>query len=124
MLFEAFKFQYIGPINGHRLDLLIDTLKNTRNLKGPVLIHILTVKGKGYEPAEKNPVFFHGVGPFDISSGLPVKPAGKTAPNYTKVFGDTMVELAAIDKRIFAITAAMPKVRALMNSQKNSFTLS
>ncbi|MBN1625392.1 MAG: 1-deoxy-D-xylulose-5-phosphate synthase [Deltaproteobacteria bacterium] len=109
MLFEAFKFQYIGPINGHRLDLLIDTLKNTRNIKGPVLIHIMTVKGKGYGPAEKNPVFFHGVGPFDISTGLPVKPAGQTAPNYTRVFGDTMVELAARDKRIFAITAAMPE---------------
>ncbi len=109
MLFEAFKFQYIGPINGHRLDSLIDTLKNTHNLKGPVLIHVLTKKGMGYGPAEKNPIYFHGVGPFDISTGSPIKHAGQTAPTYTKVFGDAMVELAARDHRIFAITAAMPE---------------
>jgi len=109
MLFEAFKFQYIGPINGHRIDLLIDTLKNVQNLKGPVLIHVLTKKGLGYGPAEKNPIYFHGVGPFDISTGTPIKASGPIAPTYTKVFGDAMVELAERDKRIFAITAAMPE---------------
>jgi len=109
MLFEAFKFQYIGPINGHRLDLLIETLQNTHNLKGPVLVHVLTKKGMGYGPAERNPIYFHGVGPFDISTGSPIKPKGQTAPTYTKVFGDAMVDLAAGDQKIFAITAAMPE---------------
>jgi len=119
MLFEAFKFRYIGPINGHRIDMLIDTLKNTRDIKGPVLIHVLTKKGMGYGPSEKNPIYFHGVGPFDMGTGLPIKPAGPTAPVYTKVFGDAMVELAARDNKIFAITAAMPEGTGLNDfSQK------
>jgi 1-deoxy-D-xylulose-5-phosphate synthase len=109
MLFEAFKFHYVGPINGHRLDQLIDTLKNSQNLKGPVLIHVLTKKGKGYEPAEKNPVHFHGVGSFEISTGSPVKTTEQSPPSYTKVFGDTMVDLASRDNKVFAITAAMPE---------------
>jgi 1-deoxy-D-xylulose-5-phosphate synthase len=109
MLFEAFKFQYIGPINGHRLDVLIDTLNSTLNLKGPVLVHVLTKKGKGYAPAENNPTYYHGVGSFEVSTGSP--PQGNVAPppTYTKVFGDSMVDLAEKDKRIFAITAAMPE---------------
>jgi 1-deoxy-D-xylulose-5-phosphate synthase len=107
MLFEAFKFHYIGPINGHRLDQLIDTFKNIRNMKGPVLIHVLTKKGKGYEPAEKNPVYFHGVGCFEVSTGTPIKSSTQHPPAYTKVFGDTMVDLAARDEKVFAITAAM-----------------
>jgi len=118
MLFEAFKFQYIGPINGHRLDLLIDTLKNSQNLKGPVLIHVLTKKGKGYGPAEKNPIYFHGVGPFDIATGTPIKALTQQPPTYTKVFGDTMLDLAARDKRVYAITAAMPEGTGL-----NDFSL-
>jgi 1-deoxy-D-xylulose-5-phosphate synthase len=109
MLFEAFKFQYIGPINGHRLDMLIETLNNSLNLKGPVLIHVLTTKGKGYGPAEKNPIYYHGVGSFEISTGSPPKKVVEPPPTYTKVFGDTMVDLARQDKRLFAITAAMPE---------------
>ncbi len=109
MLFEAFKFQYIGPINGHRLDMLIETLNNSLNLKGPVLIHVLTTKGKGYGPAEKNPIYYHGVGSFEISTGSPPKKVIEPPPTYTKVFGDTMVDLARQDKRLFAITAAMPE---------------
>jgi 1-deoxy-D-xylulose-5-phosphate synthase len=109
MLFEAFKFHYVGPINGHRLDLLIETLKNVRDMKGPVLIHVLTKKGKGYEPAEKNPIHFHGVGSFEVSTGSPVKSSTQTPPSYTRVFGDTMLDLAARDPRVFAITAAMPE---------------
>jgi 1-deoxy-D-xylulose-5-phosphate synthase len=107
MLFEAFKFHYVGPINGHRLDQLIDTFKNIRTMNGPVLIHVLTKKGKGYEPAEKNPVYFHGVGCFEVSTGSPIKSSTPPPPTYTRVFGDTMVDLAARDKRVFAITAAM-----------------
>ncbi len=109
MLFEAFKFQYVGPIQGHRLDRLIETFSNVVNLKGPVLVHVLTKKGKGYAPAEKNPTYYHGVGSFEVSTGSsPAKP-GKQPPTYTKVFGDTMVDLGKKDKRIFAITAAMPE---------------
>lgn len=109
MLFEAFKFKYIGPIQGHRLDRLIDTFKNITNLDGPILVHVLTQKGKGYKPAEDNPAYFHGVGSFEVSTGSPQKKSGKHAPTYTKVFGDTMVDLAKKDDRIFAITAAMPE---------------
>jgi 1-deoxy-D-xylulose-5-phosphate synthase len=109
MLFEAFKFQYIGPVNGHRLDLLISMFKNIQNIHGPLLIHVLTKKGKGYEPAEKNPVHFHGVGCFDIETGDPVTSAPPSPPSYTKVFGDAMADLAERDKKIFAITAAMPE---------------
>ena len=109
MLFEAFKFQYIGPINGHRLDRLIETFNNTLNLKGPVLVHVLTKKGKGYGPAEKNPAHYHGVGSFEVSTGSPSKKQVEPPPTYTKVFGDTMVDLGGKDERIFAITAAMPE---------------
>ncbi|MCF8130112.1 MAG: 1-deoxy-D-xylulose-5-phosphate synthase, partial [Deltaproteobacteria bacterium] len=110
MMFEAFKFKYIGPIQGHRLDRLIETFRNTDNLEGPILIHVLTVKGKGYEFAEKDPAYFHGVGSFDIQTGAPpVKIPSKTVPSYTGVFGKTMMELAGRNDRLFAITAAMPE---------------
>ncbi len=77
MLFEAFRFKYIGPINGHRLDQLIEALKNARYLKGPVLVHVLTEKGKGYGPAEKDPCHYHGVGCFEISTGSPIGGQGR-----------------------------------------------
>jgi 1-deoxy-D-xylulose-5-phosphate synthase len=109
MLFEAFKFRYIGPIQGHRLDLLIETFNNTLHLKGPVLVHVLTTKGKGYDPAEKDPAHYHGVGSFEISTGNSRKRSAKSPPTYTKIFGDTMVELGKKEKRLFAITAAMPE---------------
>jgi 1-deoxy-D-xylulose-5-phosphate synthase len=109
MLFEAFKFKYIGPINGHRLDLLIETFKNISHLRGPVLLHVLTVKGKGYGPAEKDPAHFHGVGSFEIETGTAQKDTVKPAPSYTSVFGQTMVELGQRRKDLFAITAAMPE---------------
>ncbi|MCP4681852.1 MAG: 1-deoxy-D-xylulose-5-phosphate synthase [Desulfobacterales bacterium] len=109
MLFEAFKFKYIGPINGHRLDQLIKTFKNTKHLEGPVLVHVLTVKGKGYEPAEKDPAHYHGVGAFDIPTGTAPKSLPKPPPSYTDIFGRTMVDLAKTNKKIFAITAAMPE---------------
>jgi 1-deoxy-D-xylulose-5-phosphate synthase len=109
MLFEAFKFRYIGPIRGHRLDRLIETFKNTLLLEGPVLVHVMTVKGKGYTPAEEDPCHYHGVGCFDISTGSPTGGSSKPPPSYTEVFGDTMVEMGEKEKRLFAITAAMPE---------------
>ncbi len=118
MLFEAFKFRYIGPINGHRLDSLINTLTNTLHLPGPVLVHVLTKKGKGYGPAEKDPIHYHGIGSFEFSTGSPPKESKTTAPTYTKVFGDTMVDLAKKEKRLFAITAAMPEGTGLNQFSK------
>ena len=110
MMFEAFKFKYIGPIHGHRLDRLIEAFNNTGNLEGPILIHVLTVKGKGYEFAEKDPAYFHGVGSFDVLTGAPpIKKPATSIPSYTSVFGKTMMDLAAKNDRLFAITAAMPE---------------
>jgi len=114
MLFEAFKFKYIGPINGHRLDQLISAFNNIQHLKGPVLVHTITVKGKGYRPAEDSPAKFHGIGCFDISSGTALKGQEPCPPSYTEVFGDTIVELGTKDERIFAITAAMPEGTGLI----------
>jgi 1-deoxy-D-xylulose-5-phosphate synthase len=106
-LFEAIGFDYVGPIHGHDLPQLIEVFRNCRTVEGPVLIHVMTTKGKGYPPAEKTPDLFHGVGPFDIETGL-VK-AGKGGPSsYTAVFGRTMVKLGEEDEKIIAITAAMP----------------
>ncbi len=107
MLFEALKFEYIGPIKGHRLDRLIEAFTNAKNLQGPVLVHALTTKGKGYKPAECDPSKFHGLGKFVVSTGEPVERAG--APSYTKIFGQALARLAKEDDRIVAITAAMPE---------------
>ncbi len=109
MLFEAFKFKYVGPIQGHRLDRLIETFNNTHHLEGPVLVHVMTTKGKGYGPAEKDPAHYHGVGSFEVSTGSPAKKAQKAPPSYTDVFGETMVDLGRKDEKLFAITAAMPE---------------
>ncbi|MBW6521111.1 MAG: 1-deoxy-D-xylulose-5-phosphate synthase [Desulfoarculaceae bacterium] len=107
MLFEALKFYYVGPIPGHELEDLIATLENVRdNLDGPVLVHVLTTKGKGYKPAEEKPGNYHGVGPFDIKTGIP-KSTGESI-SYTSVFGDTMIKTARADRRVVAISAAMP----------------
>ena len=108
MLFEAFNFEYFGPINGHKLNHLINILQNIKVLEEPVLLHVITKKGKGYAPAEKNPVHFHGCGKFEVATGECFA-ALDTPPTYTKVFGDTMVELAREDQRIVAVTAAMPE---------------
>jgi len=109
MLFEAFKFRYIGPIQGHRLNLLIEALNNTLLLEGPVLVHVLTKKGKGYPPAEKDPAHYHSVGSFEVSTGTPPKDSSNPVPTYTEVFGNAMMELGKKEKRLFAITAAMPE---------------
>ena len=109
MLFEAFKFKYIGPIQGHWLGRLIETFNNTKYLEGPVLVHVLTVKGKGYSPAEEDPSHYHGVGSFDIVTGSLPKSKTGTPPSYTEIFGRTMVDLGREEKKLFAITAAMPE---------------
>ncbi len=106
MLFEEMGFSYVGPIDGHDLPMLIDTLKAARSRKGPVLVHVLTKKGKGYEPAENKPTAFHGTPPFDVESGETSKSSGVS---YTSVFGQTLCELARKDKGIVAISAAMPE---------------
>ncbi|MDZ7697420.1 MAG: 1-deoxy-D-xylulose-5-phosphate synthase [Deltaproteobacteria bacterium] len=109
MMFEAFKFKYVGPIDGHRLDQLIETFENVSHLNGPVLVHALTTKGKGYQPAEEDPAHYHGVGAFEIPTGSPSSKKPKPRASYTQIFGQTMVDLAEKDHRIFAITAAMPE---------------
>ncbi|MBU2488286.1 MAG: 1-deoxy-D-xylulose-5-phosphate synthase [Proteobacteria bacterium] len=106
MLFEAFDFNYFGPIQGHRLDHLIHTLNNVREVHAPVLLHVLTTKGKGYPPAEKNPTYFHGVGGFEVATG---NCKGSSRSTYTEVFGKTLLQLAEKDDRIVAVTAAMPE---------------
>ncbi len=106
MLFEAFDFDYVGPLDGHKLDELIPTLENISNMDGPVLVHVLTKKGKGFLPAEEKSHLFHGVGPFNPETGEIEK--GKAGPpSYTGIFGQTLVELAERDERVIAITAAM-----------------
>lgn len=108
MLFEAFNFEYFGPINGHKLNHLINILQNIKVLEEPVLLHVMTKKGKGYVPAEKNPVHFHGCGKFEVATGECFASL-ESPPTYTKVFGDALVELARADERIVAVTAAMPE---------------
>jgi 1-deoxy-D-xylulose-5-phosphate synthase len=109
MLFEAFHFNYLGPIDGHDLPKLIEVFKEVREMKGPVLVHVLTQKGRGYSPAELNPSYFHGVGSFEPETGEIIKNAAAKLPTYTGVFGETLCKMAARDKRIVAITAAMPE---------------
>ena len=105
MLFENMGVKYIGPIDGHNIELMNDVFTKAKQIKGPVIIHTITQKGKGYEYAEQNPNKFHGVSPFDLESGEAFMPSKKT---YSKVFGDTMIELAKSNSDIVAITAAMP----------------
>jgi 1-deoxy-D-xylulose-5-phosphate synthase len=107
MLFEELGFKYVGPIEGHRLDHLIETFKNVRDLEGPILVHVITKKGKGYRPAEAEPARFHGVGAFDPRKGKQRNRRGGVR-TYTEVFGSTLCRIAKQDKRIVAITAAMP----------------
>jgi len=104
-LFEELGFTYLGPVNGHDILGLEELLGRARQRGGPVLVHITTQKGKGYEPAERNPDIFHGIGPFDRSNGAAT--AKKGVPTYTQVFGQTLCEVAKEDDRIVAITAAM-----------------
>jgi len=104
MFFEELGFTYIGPIDGHNLEDLVSVFRKTKQMKGPVLLHVITQKGRGYEPACNHPDEFHGIGPFDVETGVPVQSKLKT---YTQVFGDFMLERGSRDHRMVAITAAM-----------------
>ena len=107
-IFEELGFYYVGPIDGHNLDHLLPVLRNVRESpQGPILVHVVTHKGKGYPPAETAADKFHGVAKFDITTGAQQK-SSTNAPSYTKVFSDTLIRLAEEDERIVAITAAMP----------------
>ena len=107
MLFEALGFDYIGPIPGHDLRQLLEVFDNVKEIEGPVLVHVMTTKGKGYAPAEATPDQFHGVGPFDVATGKTTAAKGSAA-SYTAIFGETLIRLAEEDEKIVAITAAMP----------------
>ena len=113
MLFEAFNFEYFGPINGHNLNHLIDILNNIKCLNEPVLLHVTTKKGKGYPPSEKNPVYYHGVGCFNADTGESIN-TECSIPTYTQIFGQTLQKLAEKNNRIVAVTAAMPEGTGLV----------
>lgn len=108
-LFEELGFKYLGPYDGHDLDGLIDLFEENKDYDGPLLIHVITKKGKGYVPAENKPIWSHGVTPFDIPSGEVKKSDKPAPPSYTAVFADTLTWLAQMDPKIVAITAAMPE---------------
>ena len=106
-IFEELGFTYLGPVDGHDLDGLLDVLQAAKKIDGPVMVHVLTKKGKGYKPAEESPNKFHGTGPFDIATGKKI--TNPNAPvSYTEVFGKTLSKLADTDDKIVGITAAMP----------------
>ena len=105
-LFEEFGFNYIGPIDGHDLDILYATLNNIKQLEGPQFLHIVTRKGKGYKPAEEDPILYHGVGKFDSTQGIVPKVVAKKL-SYTQIFGDWLCDMAARDPRLIGVTPAM-----------------
>lgn len=113
MLFAEFGFRYFGPIDGHDINLLVSTLRNISKIKGPVLLHVLTKKGKGYKFAEELPMKFHGIAPFEIKTGNKV--AGTKGSSFTEVFGKKIVELGEKDDRVVAVTAAMPDGTGLLD---------
>jgi 1-deoxy-D-xylulose-5-phosphate synthase len=117
-LFRTFGFHYTGPIDGHDLDALTSALETLKDARGPQLLHVITVKGKGFEPAEADPIKYHGVTQFDpVTGAFPAKkPAG--APSYTQVFGDWLIEAAARDERVVAITPAMREGSGLVDFAK------
>ena len=105
ILFEELGFKYIGPVDGHDIRELCQTFQRAKGLKGPVLVHAVTQKGKGYTKAEKQPNVFHGIGAFDVETGKPV--ASSSGRSYSRVFGDKLIDMAYYDERIIAISAAM-----------------
>ena len=106
MFFEDMGIKYLGPVEGHNIDKLMKAIKEAKKVKGPVLVHVMTHKGHGYPPAERNPSRFHGTEPFDIETGLPL--ARKKKPSYTNIFSTVMVKLGNRREDVVAITAAMP----------------
>ncbi len=117
MLFEALGFRYFGPINGHNVAQLVHIFEEVKNLPGPILVHVLTEKGKGYKPAEADEQRLHGVTPFDKDTGVSTKKSGGP-PAYTKVFGDAVVQLAKQTPNVVGITAAMPDGTGLDRLQR------
>jgi 1-deoxy-D-xylulose-5-phosphate synthase len=118
-LFEELGFNYIGPIDGHDLPVLIRTLRTIQTVEGPNLLHIITAKGKGYEPAEQDPVKYHAVGPFDPSKGVePSVTAIEPTPTYTEVFGQWLCDMAEIDDSLMAITPAMREGSGLVEFEQ------
>ena len=115
-LFEEFGFNYLGPIDGHDLDVLIETLENVRRLNGPQFLHVVTRKGKGYQPAESNPCLYHGVGKFAPAAGVNVQQGSR--PTYTEVFGTWLNDMAAADERLIGITPAMCEGSGLVEFSK------
>ena len=121
VLFEEFGFNYIGPVDGHHLPTLLATIRNISHLQGPQFLHIITRKGKGYGPAEEDPVKWHAVSkPFDPETGRPAasKPAVPPAPTYSQVFGDWVCDMAALDPRLVAITPAMREGSGLVRFEQ------
>jgi len=117
-LFDELGFFYVGPIDGHNIDHLLPVLKNVRDMKnGPILVHVVTQKGKGYEPAEKSADKYHGVVKFDVATGAQQK-SKTAAPQYTKVYAESLIKEARKDEKIVAITAAMPSGTGLDRFQK------
>lgn len=106
MLFEDMGITYLGPVDGHDIGDMVSVISDAKRVEGPVLIHVLTQKGKGYQPAERHPARFHGAEPFDIDTGIPSHP--RTVANYTDIFSTVMCKLGQRDEKIVAITAAMP----------------
>jgi 1-deoxy-D-xylulose-5-phosphate synthase len=121
VIFEALSFRYVGPIQGHKLDVLVETFQNVRRMvengEGPVLVHAITAKGHGYGPAQADPFKYHGVGAFDVESGR-FRPSKPGPPKYQSVFADTLIRLAKQDERIIGITAAMADGTSLDAFQK------
>ncbi len=117
-LFEEFGFNYIGPVDGHDLQVLIATLKNIKELQGPQFLHIITKKGKGYGPAEADPIKYHGVTPFDPQKGILPSAKPASGPTYSKVFGDWACAMARLDPRFVAITPAMREGSGLVQFEK------
>ena len=105
LLFEELGFKYFGPLNGHKIPDLVKMFENVKNIHGPIVVHVLTTKGKGYKPAEENPSLFHGIGKFDIETGIPIK--SKSPKSCSSVFGDKVLNIMKKDKKVVAITAAM-----------------
>ncbi|MEC6821848.1 1-deoxy-D-xylulose-5-phosphate synthase [Photobacterium piscicola] len=116
-MFEELGFNYIGPIDGHDIDELVKTLKNMRHLKGPQFLHIMTKKGKGYAPAEADPINYHAVPKFDLSE-KPLPKAKNTSPTFSKIFGDWLCDMAAVDDKLMAITPAMREGSGMVRFSK------
>lgn len=117
-LFSAYDLNYYGPVDGHDIDVLVKVLKNIKSLSGPMVLHLSTVKGKGYAPAEADPTLYHGVGKFDPKTGIVKKSCDSTRPTYTQVFSQWVCDMAQADDKLYAITPAMREGSGLVEFEK------